>query len=129
MDTQLLGTRLRNARHLRGMTMEEVGDRLGLNKSTIQRYEAGRIGRPKMPMLMAMAEVLEVNVDWLIGKDEALATADGDQEVALYLRRLEENPALRRFMKTVSNADVEELEALNDFISRLIENSRARGEE
>ena len=41
MNTVEIGNRIKTAREEKGLTQEELGIRLGLNKSTIQRYEAG----------------------------------------------------------------------------------------
>jgi repressor LexA len=65
-----IGQRLKEARLLRGYTQEELGKSLGLNKSTIQRYETGKISSPKLPVLQAFANQLNVNPGWLVLKSD-----------------------------------------------------------
>ncbi len=70
MDNAKTGRRIRLAREKRSMSQEELGDRLGLNKSTIQRYESGQVQRIKQPILENMARILNVDADWLTLKTD-----------------------------------------------------------
>ena len=38
-----IGARIKQLRELRGLTLEQVGDSIGVNKATVQRYETGKI--------------------------------------------------------------------------------------
>ena len=60
--------RLRIAREGKGLTMDELAQKLKMNKSTIQRYESGVIANVKLPVVEAIAKILDVSPDWLIGK-------------------------------------------------------------
>ncbi len=70
MDNIEIGGRLKQAREKRNMTQEELGKLLGLNKSTIQRYESGQVKKIKLPVLENIAEILGVNPSWLILKTD-----------------------------------------------------------
>lgn len=61
----LIGRRIKECREEKGMTQEELGRKLGYNKSTIQRYETGLISSLKIPVLHAIASALDVNPDYL----------------------------------------------------------------
>lgn len=65
-----IGNRIRELREKAGLTQGELGLALGLNKSTIQRYESGKIARIKLPVLEAMAEKLNVNPEYLALKTD-----------------------------------------------------------
>ena len=67
MNTELMGSRIKETRLERGLTLEDISSELGLAKSTIQRYEAGSIIRPKLPVVEAIAKCLNVNPVWLMG--------------------------------------------------------------
>ena len=69
MDNALIGTRIKAARDLRGKTFDEIADDIGVAKSTVQRYEAGKISKIKIPVLNAIANSLDVNPVWLSGYD------------------------------------------------------------
>ena len=70
MNTVEIGNRIKTAREEKGLTQEELGIRLGLNKSTIQRYEAGKILRIKLPVLESIAIELSVNPEYLALKTD-----------------------------------------------------------
>lgn len=70
MNTVEIGNRIKAAREEKGLTQEELGIRLGLNKSTIQRYEAGKILRIKLPVLESIAIELNVNPEYLALKTD-----------------------------------------------------------
>lgn len=69
-NTIEIGKRIRMCRERRGMTQGDLGERLGLNKSTIQRYETGQISKIKLPILEAMAAELGVSAEYLALKND-----------------------------------------------------------
>lgn len=70
MDNIEIGARIKQARESKEMSQEELGTQLGLNKSSIQRYESGQVQRIKLPILENMAKILDVNPNWLILKSD-----------------------------------------------------------
>lgn len=70
MDKLLLGQRIHLARDLRNCSLQELANAIGLNKSTLSRYESGKIDTPKIPVVNAIGNALSVNPSWLLGKDE-----------------------------------------------------------
>ena len=70
MDKEQVAARIRQARRETGKTLQEIATAIGVTKSTVQRYEQGRIENVKQPVLEAMARVLEVNPEWLMGRSE-----------------------------------------------------------
>lgn len=67
-DNIIIGNRIKQAREDKGFTQEELGRALGLNKSTVQRYETAKIEKIKLPVIEAMAQILNVNPEWLSDK-------------------------------------------------------------
>lgn len=73
MDKKLLGERLKYARNdLRNMTLQDVADAVGVARSTVQRYETGKIENIKLPVVESFARALQVNPSWLIGQSDAM---------------------------------------------------------
>lgn len=64
-DIVKIGKRIESARTELNLTQEDLAKELGLNKSTIQRYETGQIKKIKLPVIHAMAKILNVNPSWL----------------------------------------------------------------
>ncbi len=63
------GTRIKERREHLGMTLEEVGRGLGVNKSTIKRYEDGVTRRITIATYEKLAEVLKTSPLYLMGED------------------------------------------------------------
>ena len=90
--------RLRYARNLRGLTLRQLGDLVGVSIRTIQRYEQGH-GEPTEAVLDQMALHLQVRNDWLCGED-------GERDA----------PRLQCFQK----AEVQSAPSLFDLVSRIV---------
>lgn len=69
MDVHEIGSRIKQARTLRNYTLDDIANEICVAKSTIQRYENGLIGKPKLPVLQAIADSLGVNPVWISGQD------------------------------------------------------------
>lgn len=70
MTNAEIGIRIADRRIQLGFTMDDVAQRIGVAKSTIQRYEKGQINKIKLPVIESIATVLSVSPDWLIGNTE-----------------------------------------------------------
>lgn len=58
---------LKTARINKGLTQEELGIKVNVQKSAISKYERGDI-QPSQEVLVKMADVLDVTVDYLLGR-------------------------------------------------------------
>ena len=65
-----IGIRIAERRSALGLTMDDVAQKIGVAKSTIQRYEKGQIQKIKLPVIESIASALGVNPDWLIGNTD-----------------------------------------------------------
>ena len=76
-DTDLLAARLKATRLERNLTQEEVGNKIGVHKSTIMRWENGEgTGRIKPPVIEALASILDVTPAYLMGWEDEGGIAD-----------------------------------------------------
>lgn len=64
-DRIKIGQRIKEARINLGLTQEQLGFTIGVNKSTIQRYETGKITKIKLPVIESIAKALLVNPEWI----------------------------------------------------------------
>ena len=69
-----IGQRIRARRKVCGMTQTALGDAVGLNKSTIQRYESGKIETITHPVLAANAKTKNEYAAWLPGQSPQAET-------------------------------------------------------
>lgn len=70
MNKQILGNRIREARNLRGYSLDVLASAVGINKSTLSRYEKGLIENPKLPVIESIGIQLHTNPKWLLGESE-----------------------------------------------------------
>lgn len=66
----MLVKRLRRRREELGMSYQDLGDKTGLNKSTLQRYESGFIKDMPLSKLQIIADALNVDPDYMLGWSE-----------------------------------------------------------
>ena len=69
-DGNEIGKRIKLCRERNKLTQGELGERLGLNKSTIQRYETGQVSKIKLPILESIACELNVSAAYLALKTD-----------------------------------------------------------
>lgn len=92
MDNIAVGKRIKEAREEKDMSMQEVAELTGLARSTIQRYEAGRIDKIKIPVIESIARALGVRPDWIVGKtDKKYPEIEPTPEILIYYNGLNIN--------------------------------------
>lgn len=79
MTNKEIGARIKAVRKNQGKTLDDIADAIGMTKSTIQRYETGKIESLKLPVLSAIADVLHVNDAWLVGKSDEMYLTEADR--------------------------------------------------
>ncbi|KDE46316.1 XRE family transcriptional regulator [Geobacillus sp. CAMR12739] len=65
--------RLRMLRKAKGLTQEELGRKVNVTKVSISGYESGN-RTPDMDTLKALADALDVSIDYLLGRDNTQPT-------------------------------------------------------
>lgn len=111
MDNKLIGNRIESRRKSLGLTMEYVASEIGVAKSTVQRYEKGSIKKIKLPVLEAIARVLDVNPAWLCGKSDSISpVSTSSDDLNEYLEILKTRPECRMLFSLTKDATKEEVE-------------------
>ena len=75
MDMHVFAKRLRRVREDSNVTAKELAEAVGINATTIYRYETAGFKGIKAALLTAIAEYLNVNPDYLIGASDIKHTA------------------------------------------------------
>lgn len=65
-----MGRRIKALRIAKGLTQEQLGDLVGLQKSAIAKYENGKTENMKRSVIQAMAKALGVSPSYLMGFEE-----------------------------------------------------------
>ena len=63
------GQTLKMLRKNRHMTQTELGNRLGISKAAVSKYEQG-VSSPPLDILRSMAAILNVSLDYLCGTEQ-----------------------------------------------------------
>ena len=71
-----IGEKIKIARITRGLTQEELGNMIGVQKSAIAKYESGRVVNIKRTTLQKIADVLDMNPSDLIFDDYTTSLSD-----------------------------------------------------
>ena len=69
--TERLGDRIRKAREAYGMSQAELARRIHVSKNTMNLIETSKTSDPAASKVKAVADVLGVSTDYLLGRDEA----------------------------------------------------------
>lgn len=65
-----LGERIQLKRKELGMSQETLGEKLSVSRQTVYKWETGLV-TPELNNLLAMAEIFQVTVGWLIAEEES----------------------------------------------------------
>ena len=93
----MTGERIKNLRKSRGMTQQQLADALGVERSSIGKYETGSL--PSAEGMLKLAEYFGVSVDYLFGRntDEALhAENDAERRLLTMFRKTDGIPDEKR---------------------------------
>ena len=81
-----IGEKIRSARISKGMTQEELGKLLGVQKSAVAKYESGRVINIKRSTLKKISDILEIRPSELISTEEMQKKNDALTDIVVRLR-------------------------------------------
>lgn len=73
-----MNEKIKSRREELGLTLQDIGDFIGVSKATVQRYESGEIKNLKLESTEKLAIILNVSPVYLMGWEKSLP--DNDQE-------------------------------------------------
>ena len=69
--TGSIGSRIRELRTLSGLSQEELGRRVGVQRAAINKYEKGSVTNIPLSTIEKMAAVFEVSPTYIVGWDDS----------------------------------------------------------
>ena len=84
-----MGDRIKYLRESIGMTQDELGERLGIQKSAVAKYEAGKVENIKRSYIKIMADIFGVSPCFLLGFDEDEETEKKIAEQTVLLQQIQ----------------------------------------
>lgn len=90
----MMAQRIRQKRLELGWTQEELAEKLGVQKSAVSKYEAGRVPNLKRETIAKMATLFNCSPAWLMGlrDDEHIDTAVTAAGDAAFFRKYQALP-------------------------------------
>lgn len=117
------GERLKEARKRAGISQVELSRSVDLSKSTICNYEAGKRERPSIPIVKAIAEVL--NVPWWELAGLPVEEIDGQK----YVRRLDYEEKMLANYEKFHGQEAQRREALLSHYDKLNDDGQEKAVE
>lgn len=115
---EVFGKRLKELRKANGYTIEQFADMVGISKSTLGYYENDK-RMPDIEILTRIADTLNVNADYLIGRTNTTAQK-GRQKTVCEFTGLSDRAA-EYLSELVENRDYAKLSIINHLFKELCE--------
>lgn len=118
-----LGDKLHELRTQRGMTLEEVGNKVGVGKSTVRKWEQGIIQNMRRDKIEALAKLFGVSPSELLDFDTAETKESNsyylNQETVKAAQELLENKDLALLFDAARDASAEDLKTVHTMLLAL----------
>ncbi len=116
-----MAERIKELRIAAGLTQEELGEKIGLQKSAIAKYENGRVENIKRSTIQAMADLFGVKPSYILGFDEDDGPAPYylDPGAAEMAQELYSRPEMRVLFDASRNATKEDIEQVADILEKM----------
>lgn len=116
-----MGEKIKYHRERLGMTLEELGDKVGVGKSTVRKWENGIIANMRRDKIDKIAKALNVSPGYLMGWDENDPTPEyyQQEETAALAQKLFEDKNLRILFDAAKDSKPEDLQMAADLLARL----------
>ena len=110
VDLKVFSQRLSYLLDTTDETTYTLGDKLGLSPATISRY-ANAIMNPKVPTVVSMAKIFDVNEAWLMGYDVEMKKSEAEPRTVT-----DEELKFALFGGDVTDEKLEEVKKFAEFI-------------
>ncbi len=83
-----MGQKIYNLRIQKGLTLEELGNMVGVGKSTVRKWENGMIANMKRDKILKVSEALDTTPAYLMGWEEEEKSKDEPPKIMQYYEKL-----------------------------------------
>lgn len=107
-----IGQRIKQRRKEMGLSADELGKKLGKDRSTIYRYEKGDIENLPLDLLEPIANALETTPQYLMGWSEVQKKNDTIADVVVRMRVDEDFLSVVEMLNTLDDEQFKSVKAL-----------------
>ena len=116
MNPMDIGLKIKTARQAKGMTQEELGYILGVQKSAIAKYENGRVVNIKRSTLKKISDVLGIPPFELIFDEEHRKMQKKNDALTDIVMRMRTDGDFLSVVETLYNLDPEKLNGVKSLL-------------
>ena len=113
------GDKIKNLRIQNKMTLEEVGNRIGVSKQTLYKYENNIITNITSDKIEGLAKIFNVSPSRIMGWDDTPKEYYKDAEVAEFTEYLRTRPGARMLFSAAKDISKEDMEKAVEYIELL----------
>lgn len=114
-----LGDKIKELRKANGMTLEELGNKVGVGKSTVRKWENGMIQNMRRDKIAALAEAFGITPDELMEWDTANKNYYLSPETAQKAQEIFENKELSLLFDAARDASPEDIQTVHTMLLAL----------
>lgn len=118
------GDRIKNRRIELGLTLEELGKRVGVGKSTVRKWETGYIANMRRDKIAKLADALDVSPLYIMGIENP-----EENEPAEEGKLTEKQSELLDLISSLSDSEISVLLAAARSLTELLRSPDAQGTE
>ena len=111
-----LGAKIKILREQKGMTLEELGNVVGVGKSTVRKWENGMIANMRRDKIAKVAAALDVSPAYLMGWKEEPEENPALMELALQVAQQKRLMAYFKRFQELSQEHQVAVESMIDFL-------------
>ena len=116
MSSEDMARKLKELRKEKGLTLEQVANKVGVGKSTVRKWETGMIANMKRDKIAALAKALDTTPIYLMGWEEEQKKNDIQADIILKMRT---DTEFMSVVETLYNLDKEKLQSINQMLNTL----------
>lgn len=113
-----IGERIKQRRKELKMSADELGERLGKDRSTIYRYENGEIENLPLDVLEPIAKVLQTTPQYLMGWEE---TQKNNDTLVSIVSRLRSDEEFLEVVKTLNSLDRKKIQSVKQLLTAFLQ--------
>ena len=111
-----MANKIRELRKAKGLTLEQVGDLVGVGKSTVRKWETGIIANMKRDKISALANALDTTPAYLMGWEEEQKKNDIQADIILRMRT---DSNFMSAVESLYKLDKDKLQSINNMLHTL----------
>ena len=116
MASEDMARKIKELRKEKGLTLEEVANKVGVGKSTVRKWETGMIANMRRDKIAALAQALGTTPMYLMGWEEEQKKNDIQADIILKMRT---DADFMSAVETLYKLDKEKLQSINTMLHTL----------